>query len=81
MILRYAELSRHERIFLSMTGLRLAEFENLLEEVLPRYTGQEHARLCRPARKRARGAGHPFALCPRYQILLCVVWVRLYPTQ
>ena len=81
MILRYAELSRHERIFLSMTGLRLPEFADLLEDALPRHAAQEHRRLCRPKRKRAAGAGHPFALCPRDQILLCVVWLRQYPTQ
>ena len=81
MILRYAELSRHERIFLAMTGLRLPEFEDLLTDVLPRHAAQEQSRLCRPARKRGPGAGHPFALCPRDQVLLCVVWLRQDPTQ
>ena len=81
MILRYAELSRHERIFLSMTGLRLPEFADLLGDVLPRHAAAEHRRRCRPQRKRAIGAGHPFVLCPRDQILLSVVWLRQYPTQ
>jgi hypothetical protein len=81
MILRYAELSRHERIFLSMTGLRLLEFADLFEDVLPRHAAHQQRRLCRPKRKRAVGAGHPFALCPRDQILLTVVWLRQYPTQ
>ena len=81
MILRYAQLSRHPRVFLSMTGLRLPEFEDLLTDVAPRHAAQEQKRLCRPGRKRALGAGHPFVLCPRDQILLAVVWLRQYPTQ
>jgi hypothetical protein len=81
MILRYAQLSRHERIFLSMTGLRLPEFADLLTDVLPRYAAQEHSRHCRPTRQRAIGAGHPFTLCARDQILLTLVWLRQYPTQ
>ncbi len=64
-----------------MTGLRLPEFENLLNDVLPQHSAQQHRRLSRPTRKRALGAGHPFALDARDQILLCVVWLRQYPTQ
>lgn len=35
MILRYKLLSQHPRVFHSMTGLRLPEFEELFQEVLP----------------------------------------------
>ncbi len=35
MILRYKQLRQHPRVFQSMTGLRLPEFEELFEEVLP----------------------------------------------
>jgi hypothetical protein len=82
MILRYQHLSRHERIFLSMTGLRLCEFDPLLSELLPSLEATHHAaRQSRPERKRAVGAGHPFELDWRDQLLLCVVWLRQYPTQ
>ena len=82
MILRYQHLSRQERIFLSMTGLRLHEFDPLLSEVLPAVAADHHAaRQSRPERKRAVGAGHPFELDWRDQVLLCVVWLRQYPTQ
>ncbi len=80
MILRYARLSRHPRVFLSLTGLRIAMFEALVADLLPGYAVAEQARLQRPARRRARGAGHPFALAPRDQLLLAVVWLRAYPT-
>jgi DDE superfamily endonuclease/Helix-turn-helix of DDE superfamily endonuclease len=82
MILRYQHLSRHQRIFLSMTGLRLCEFDPLFSDVLPLLEAAHHgARQSRQERKRAVGAGHPFELDWRDQVLLCVVWLRQYPTQ
>lgn len=80
MILRYAYLSRSPAAFLAMTGLRVAEFDTLVADLLPGYAVGEHERLTRPDRQRAIGAGHPFALRPRDQLLLAVVWLRQYPT-
>jgi hypothetical protein len=87
MILRYQMLSRHPRVFQSMTGLRVPEFDELFQDVQP---GQEQAYLKhlalqrqhrrQPPRVRALGGGPSFGLTARDQILLCVVWLRLYPT-
>ena len=81
MILRYCYLSRHPRVFLTMTGLPVGVFDELVRDLLPAYAAAEHARHARPGRRRAIGGGHPFALRPRDQILLTVVWLRQYPTQ
>ena len=62
-----------------MTGLRLAEFADLLTDVLPRFGAAETERLTRAERQRAIGGGHPFDLTPRNQTLLTVVWLRRYP--
>jgi hypothetical protein len=64
-----------------MTGLHLSEFDELVRDILPPYAEAERVRLSRPGRKRDIGAGHPFALSERDQILLTVVWLRVYPTQ
>lgn len=80
MILQYAYLTRYPSVFKSMTGLHRHEFEALAEDVLPRYAAAEQQRLSRPTRQRAIGAGHPFALDARDQLLLTVVWLRQYPT-
>ena len=80
MILRYAHLSRHPAVFLRLTGLRVAEFDALVADLLPGYAAAERARHQRPGRRRAAGAGHPFALPPRDALLLAVVWLRQYPT-
>src|SRR5260370_29975813 len=59
MILRYAYLSRSPRVFLSMTGQRVAEFDALVRDLLPAYAAAEQARLRRPDRQRAIGGGAP----------------------
>ncbi len=80
MILRYQRLSRHSRVFQSMTGLWLPLFADVLRDVQPRLLAAHHHRLSRPTRQRAHGAGHPFELDLRDQVLLTVVWLRQYPT-
>jgi hypothetical protein len=80
MILRYTYLRSHPSVFKAMTGLYIHEFDDLLGDVQPHLAVADHARLSRPQRKRAIGAGHPFDLPDRDQILLTVVWLRRYPT-
>jgi DDE superfamily endonuclease/Helix-turn-helix of DDE superfamily endonuclease len=85
MMARYIHLRRHPRVFLAMTGLHVHEFDELVREIRPRYEAAETARLSqptpkRPRRQRAIGAGHPFALDVRDQVLLLVIWLRQYPT-
>lgn len=80
MILRSSRLSSAPAVFLSLTGLRVGAFDALVADLLPGYAASEQHRLQHPARQRARGAGHPFALAPRDQLLLTVVWLRAYPT-
>src|SRR5207237_684147 len=72
-------------VVFAIMGLRVHEFEQLVAELRPRYEAAETGRLSRPTpkrpvRKRAIGAGHPFALDVRDQVLLLVVWLRQYPT-
>jgi hypothetical protein len=79
MILRYERLNQFPTVFKSMTGLHVAKFDALTADVLPRFHAADFARLNRPNRKRAVGGGPGFDLDPRNQILLTVIWLRLYP--
>jgi hypothetical protein len=79
-MLQYARLSRHPTVFRAMTGLTTAEFDDLARAAVPALAAADQARLSRPSRQRAIGAGHPPALAPRDQVLLTVVWLRRYPT-
>ena len=78
-MLRYVALSGHPRVFKSMTGLHVADFDALVADVLPALRGAEQARRSQRPRQRAVGGGHPFELAARDQILLTVVWLRQYP--
>ena len=80
MIARYECLHRHPVVFRALTGVSLAEFDTLIADVLPQYAATERLRHTRPARQRAIGAGPPFRLDSRDQVLLTVVWLRKYLT-
>ena len=80
MICRYDQLRRHPTVFLKMTGLRINEFEQLLTDTLPDIANAERARLQRADRRRAQGGGRHADLAYTNQLLLTIIWLRLYPT-
>ena len=77
MITRYIRLSQHARVFRSLTGLRVAEFDELMDEMVLRFGQAEEQRLSRPGRQRGIGGGPRFELTPRNQFLLTIVWLRV----
>jgi len=79
MRLSVAHLRHHPRVFKHMTGLTVAEFDELVHDVLPSFTAREHQRLSRPDRQRASGGGTPVPRKPREQFLLTIIWLRQYP--
>jgi hypothetical protein len=79
--MRYEYLHQHPTVFLKMTGLRVNEFDTLIDDVLPQFVQAEHKRLARANRQRQIGGGRGPELDQRDQILLTVVWLRVYPTQ
>lgn len=80
MIARYAHLSSHSHVFQSMTGLKLNEFTILWWELKPAIQTDRLERLTRPNRKRVIGGGDKSKLDDRDQLLMTVIWLRLYPT-
>lgn len=80
MILQYDHLKGYAPVFLSMTGLRVGEFDTLAKDVLPEFEAAESQRLARATRQRAVGGGEKSHLNSRNQLLLTVVWLRQYPT-
>jgi hypothetical protein len=81
MILRRQRLRTFPGVFKAMTGLTVAVFDALAEELLPAFHAARRRRLDRPDRRRAVGGGDHFDLDPADQLLLTVVWLRHYPTQ
>lgn len=80
MIMRYEHLSQQPKVIPKVTGLTVREFDTLVEDLLPRYVAAEEKRLQRPDRQRDIGAGRKFELDARDQLLLVIVWLRIYPT-
>jgi len=81
MILRRERLRTFPGVFSAMTGLTVAVFVALAEELVPLFHAERRQRLDRPGRRRAVGGGDHFDLDPADQLLLTVVWLRHYPTQ
>ena len=80
MTLEYDHLKNYAPVFLSMTGLRVGEFESLAKDILPQFEAAENQRLARATRQRGIGAGEKPHLDNRDQLLLTVIWLRQYPT-
>ncbi len=78
--MRYEYLNQYPSVFLKMTGVRVAEFDGLLNDSLPEFMEAEMQRLSRPDRQREIGGGRRTELDGRDQVLLTVVWLRVYPT-
>jgi hypothetical protein len=80
MILQYEYLQHHPAVFRAMTGMSLREFEAIEAKLNSRFGEAEQRRLSRPERRRAIGGGRKYELGVRDQVLLTVVWLRVYPT-
>ena len=74
------DLRRRPPSFRSLTGLTVAQFEQLYQEVAARYAAAEAARLTRPQRQRAPGAGRKFRRPLEDRLLMALLWLRLYPS-
>jgi len=83
MLLSEGRLREQPAVFRAMTGLDREEFDALAQDVVPSIaaavTAEQDRRRGRQ-RQRAAGGGHPFSLSLREQLLLVVVWLRVYPT-
>lgn len=77
-MLNYGRLARVPSIFRSFTGLDLAEFDSVYENVKLKIEEFEQKRLSREDRERDIGAGHPFKLSLKDRLLMFFAYYRLY---
>jgi hypothetical protein len=71
------DLIRHDpEVFRGLTGLLPSVFESIAAEVRPRFEAADRARLDRPGRRRAIGAGRRYELDATDQAFLALVWLR-----
>ncbi len=81
MVMKYDHLKKYPDIFVKLTGLQVGDFDHLLDDIVPHYMQVENRRLSRLDRQRAIGGGDRCELEVRDQVLLTVIWLRLYPRQ
>lgn len=77
-MISYQGLRQKPKIFKSLTGVNLTEFDDLYHQTYPVWHQQEQERLKRPNRQRAIGGGRKYELKFREQLLMTLVWLRLY---
>jgi hypothetical protein len=79
-MIRYYDLRRNERAFKSVTGVTVAEFKQLYAKFEPAWMAAEQRRLQRAGRQRAIGGGSLYRLGVEDQLLMVLVWLRIYPS-
>lgn len=78
-MIRYETLRRHPAAFRSLTGHSKDDFDALFCQFHSAHRRRRHdARAI--GRKRAAGAGRPAVCALEDQLLLTLVWLRVYPT-
>lgn len=80
MLARYPNLSKYPQVFKAMSGLQVGEFERLSTELIPLLEAARVKRLSRSERQRDPGGGAKAQLSLPDQLLLTIVWLRLYPS-
>lgn len=73
-------LRNRPALFFRLSGIRVEDFDALVEATHPLWEKGEHRRLSRPDRKRAIGGGRDYALDFPSQLLLCLIYYRTYAT-
>ena len=82
MKLTYAELKQKPRILLSLTGLRVSEFEKLLVSFEKAWDSESKKKAEQPERKRGVGGGRKATLATMADKQLFILfYFRHYPTQ
>ena len=77
-MISYEKLVRKPRVFKSITGLSIAEFNQLYQKFAPAWVEHERQRLEHPHRKRAVGGGRKYSLKLKDQLVMVTCWLRLY---
>lgn len=73
-------LMKRPDLFRRFTGLEVSHFEALYAQLEPKFEAAERKRLSKRERKRAIGAGTPYKLSLADQLLMQLMYYRLYVT-
>jgi len=71
-------LRRRPALFFNLAGIRMADFDELVDKTYPLWLESEHNRLSYKSRKRAIGAGRKHQLAFESQLLMCLIYYRTH---
>ena len=71
-------LKKQPRLFFRLSGIRVSDFYDLCEKILPLWEAHNDQRLSRPNRQRAIGGGPSHKLSFEEMLLLCLIYYRTY---
>ena len=69
------------QLFFRLAGIRVKDFDDLVEQMVPHWQKSEHHRLSNRKRQRGIGAGMKYHLEFADQLLLCLIYYRTYTSQ
>jgi hypothetical protein len=79
-MISYTKLSKQLSSFRNLTGINVAEYEQLYQRFAPLWEANEGQRLARSDRRRAIGGGRHYGLELHDQLLMTLMWLHLYLT-
>jgi len=71
-------LRQRPELFFRLSGIRLADFDDLVEQMSPYWQESEYRRLSSKKRYRDIGGGRKYELKFSEQVLLCLIYYRTY---
>jgi hypothetical protein len=74
------KLAKKPKLFLSVTGLTVPQFDSLSKEIQKQYKTTEVKRLSKNKRQREIGAGHKFNHSIKDRVLMFLMYYRMYTT-
>ncbi|MCL5029608.1 MAG: transposase family protein [Bacteroidetes bacterium] len=77
----YTTIKKRATLFRSLTGLTLDKYTELLKKIEPLYEQAESKRLYKEQRKRKQGGGRQKQLDLSNQLLMLLMYYRLYVSQ
>ena len=77
-MLKYSRVARDPKMFKSVTGISIKQFNHLYSDIEKQYANEESKRLTKRKRRRKIGAGRKFNLELKDRIMMTLMYYRMH---
>lgn len=77
-MLKYSRVAKDPKMFKSVTGISVKQFNHLYSSIEKQYASEEYKRLTKRKRRRKIGAGRKFHLELKDRILMTLMYYRMH---